>query len=137
MEHVFNMCMLVVTQIFSLGQPHESSSAAIIYISTRSRGRTQPHRRRFISPSAIAFLLPVTGFLILLINCTEVKFGGEVQRRRACLNLISPLTSYVSWTSFFPPLSSQIKSHPLPVLTHTLRIPLIRIETRNPLLTWF
>lgn len=60
-------------------QPHESIGAAITYISTRFRCNKQSNARCFISSAPIAFLLPVTGFLILLVNYTK---AGLVVRIR-------------------------------------------------------
>lgn len=61
-------------------QPHEKFGRPITYISTRFRGNNQMNALRFISSAPIAFLLPVTGFLILLVNYTRaesvVRFRG-------------------------------------------------------------
>lgn len=62
--------------------PHESAGAAITYVDMLE----EAERGRLVSASPIALLLPVTGFLILLINCAEAKPACEVQRSRVCLN---------------------------------------------------
>lgn len=77
MHHVFNMCMLVVVQIFSLVN-HMKASVRQLHTYQHA---SEAVCSRFISASSIAFLLPVTGFLILLINYTKaelvVRFRGE------------------------------------------------------------
>lgn len=58
-------------------QPHESFAAAITYILTRFRGNEPSYAQHFISSLPISFLLPVTGFLILLINYTKAALAGR------------------------------------------------------------
>lgn len=69
MGHVFNMWMLAVARIFSLANRLQ---APVQQLHTY-RHASEAVRSRFISASPIAFILPVTGFLILLINCTEAE----------------------------------------------------------------
>lgn len=92
------------------------------------------HGASYLPPQS-QILLPVTGFLISLINYTKAGFGCgaayEAQGSRVGLNLISALTSYVSWASSTPPLlSSQslVKIKSLPLVVH-FRCPLVHSYT--------
>ena len=126
----------VVAQIFSLSDRRKSSSAAITYISTRFRGGEQSYAQRFISSPSIAFLLPVTGFLILLINYTKAELGlwGSEERGLSEFNLSFDFLCFLGL--IFPLLSSQIRSIPLVVyfrytLVHTPLLLLILYTSKT------
>lgn len=94
------------------GRPHESSSAAITYISTCFRGSKQLYVQLFISSPTIAFLLPVTGFL--LINYTTAQL--VVRFRGAAPVWIQSLL----WLLMFPGVSFFLYFHLKSNLFHLL-----------------
>lgn len=93
-------------------QPHESASAAITYISTCFSGNKQSYAQRFISSPSIAFLLPVTAFLILLINYTGAELLVRFREQRLSeFNLSFDFLHFLGL--ILPLLSSKIKHFPL------------------------
>lgn len=106
MEHVFNMWISVESQMLSLSSRHMKAPVQQLHThrhaSEAKSGRTHgPHifPSNLISPSCHWFSHPAHYLY-------QRRVGCKVQRSRACQNLISALTSYVSWASFFCSLLS-------------------------------